>query len=206
MPRKDNISLILKRVIDHLSAHHGEPFTITQLSTVAGCDVTPHMAELANNPKISFHDNIYEYKPPHPINNKEEMLLLLQHSDHGILVNELKDCYPAAEADIKELSSRESIPQIYIVKTEKGASDIAFYSDPDPDYFPYVGKDIIDLWLHVDTPRFSELQDRLAGAGLPCLSTGIVAARKKAPKTQKKATRRRPTKVTNVHMPSLLDD
>ncbi|KAK1661058.1 hypothetical protein QYE76_049217 [Lolium multiflorum] len=163
---------------------------------------------LRTNPKVHFDGRcLFSYKPTHGVTGKDELLALIRRFCDGITVKEVEDAYPSVLDDLQALKSSGDI---YLLS---GEQDIVFPNDPksrvelDTElkklfYEIKLPKDMLDIEKDLRRNGEKPVTDtakRRAAAEI----FGKPSKPKKARKKQRGITSR--TRITNVHLPGLLE-
>uniref|UniRef100_A0A183BQY0 TFIIE beta domain-containing protein n=1 Tax=Globodera pallida TaxID=36090 RepID=A0A183BQY0_GLOPA len=163
---------------------------------------------LPRNPRLQAEaDNAkFVYNPPFKVKNRATLLAILKkyHTDGkgGILLSDLSDCVPNAEAMAKALES-----QIIAIPTQinKRKDVVYFYNDPETDR--PIDDDFVQLWRmagveHLDENKIEEYLQK----------HGLETARDLAPRKlafsgpKRKQSKRAPQRLHNVHLEGVLVD
>lgn len=165
------------------------------------------LQNLDSNPKITHRsaDKTLLYKPHFQVKSKSELLELLRtNSTEGVDYEELRDSYSKIDPIVDELlNSRLALA----LKSEKKESNfkILFYNEH-PNVLP-VDPEFKMLWNEIFLPHETDIQRELEAAGFKGLEVSYQPKKlKKASASDSKGSkRRRPVKITNVHLEGLVD-
>jgi len=175
-----------------------KPVNAEDIHTATGFDLktTPGMMEaLQSNPKISFDDGWFSYKPPYSVKNIHELLDLINKTPEGIEVTELKDCYKTVEEDVKKLLEQRDV---IVVQNADTKSDNVYPNDPR--YRIVIAEDFRKAWLSVALPDDVDLEREMKAAGVKLVEEEADKAPRKLPSKKEKKAKKRIVKYTNVHM------
>ncbi|KAE8769543.1 General transcription factor IIE subunit 2 [Hordeum vulgare] len=209
--RRSTVGRQMKTVIDLLDKTR-EALTAHQINeqTYVDIDGNRTLAEsLRNNPKVRFDGQRFSYKPTHDVAGKAELLTLIKSFPDGLPASEVKKAYPAVEDDLRALGSSGDV---YLLPGEGGI--VAYPNDPRLRTME-VDAELKKLFHEVKLPReMLDIEKELRKSGEePATDTmkrraaeqvhGGQPNPKKAKKKSRGITSR--TKLTNVHLPWLLD-
>ncbi|KAM3198323.1 hypothetical protein ACQJBY_073460 [Aegilops geniculata] len=209
--RTSTVGHQMKSVIDLLDKTR-EALTTHQINerTYVDIDANRTLAEsLRNNPKVRFDGRRYSYKPTHDVKAKGELLTLINSFPDGLPASEVDDAYPAVLEDLQALKSSGDV---YLLPGEGG---IIAYPNDDPRSKMEVDAELKKLFHDIKLPReMLDVEKELRKNGeRPATNTmkrreaeeahGRQLKPKKAKKKSRGITSR--TKLTNVHLPWLMD-
>ncbi|KAM3345954.1 hypothetical protein ACQJBY_020464 [Aegilops geniculata] len=209
--RRSTVGHQMKTVIDLLDKTR-EALTTHQINqrTYVDIDANRTLAEsLRNNPKVRFDGRSYSYKPTHDVKAKGELLSLIRSFPDGLPASEVDDAYPAVLEDLQALKSSGDV---YLLPGEGG---IIAYPNDDPRSRMEVDAELKKLFHDIKLPReMIDIEKELRKNGeRPATDTmkrrtaeqlhGRQPKPKKAKKKSRGITSR--TKLTNVHLPWLMD-
>ncbi|KAF7034318.1 hypothetical protein CFC21_045351 [Triticum aestivum] len=200
----------LKKVIELLEKTR-EGLTAHQINEQIYVDIDGNndVAEsLRNNAKVRFDGRRYSYKPTHDVTGKGELLTLIKSLPDGLPVSEVKDAYPAVQDDLQALKSSGDV---YLLPGEGGV--IAYPNDPrsrmevDAELKKLfhdikLPQDMLDIEKELRKYREKPATDTMKRRAAEQLH-GHQPKPKKARKKSHGITSR--TKITNAHLPWLLD-
>lgn len=175
-----------------------KPASAEDIHTITGHDIktTPGMMEaLQSNPKISYEDGWFSYKPPYSVKNIHELQDLINKTPEGIEVNELKDCYKTVEDDVKKLLEQRDV---LVVQNADTKSDNVYPNDPR--YRIAVADEFKKVWLSITLPDEVDLEREMKAAGVKLVEEEEEKAPRKLPSKKEKKNKKRIVKYTNVHI------
>eukprot|EP00128_Syssomonas_multiformis_P009452 Colp12_sorted_trinity150504_noHs@25145 len=110
---KQSVGVQVLRVIEYLKKNRGL-HTADQLRNAVGFDIVGDLYNsLKINPKITFDNEQFEFKPAYTARNKEEILSLLEKSFRdgkgGISKKDLFECYADASTDLEKLKEENKV-------------------------------------------------------------------------------------------------
>ncbi|VAH55460.1 unnamed protein product [Triticum turgidum subsp. durum] len=208
--RTSTVGSQLKKVI-HLLETTREALTAHQINQQIYVDIDGNkdVAEsLRNNAKVRFDGRRYSYKPTHDVTAKGELLTLIKSLPAGLLVSEVKDAYPDVQDDLQALKSSGDV---YLLLGEGGI--IAYPNDPrsmmevDAELKKLfhdikLPQDMLDIEKELRKNREKPATDTMKRRAAEQVH-GHQPKPKKAMKNSRGITSR--TKITNAHLPWLLD-
>ncbi|KAJ0239265.1 hypothetical protein HA466_0229450 [Hirschfeldia incana] len=207
--RKAPVGAQIKRVISLLFETR-QAFTPEQINERCYVDMHANKAvfdSMRKNPKAHYDGRRFSYKAEHNVNDKNELLSLINKYPDGIAASELKDAYPNVMDDLQALKASEDI---WLLSNSQ--EDIAYPNDFKCEIT--VDEDFKALFRDTEVPNdFLEVEKELKKYGLkPVTDTearraaeqryGIVMSKPKHKKKRKQEITKR-TKLTNAHLPEL---
>ncbi|XP_037403687.1 general transcription factor IIE subunit 2-like [Triticum dicoccoides] len=209
--RTSTVGHQMKSVIDLLDKTR-EALTTHQINqrTYVDIDGNRTLAEsLRNNPKVRFDGRRYSYKPTHDVKAKGELLSLIRSFPDGLPASEVDDAYPAVLEDLQALKSSGDV---YLLPGEVG---IIAYPNDDPRSRMEVDGELKKLFHDIKLPRemldiekeLRKIGERSATDTVKRRAAEQLHGRQPKPKKAKKKSRgiTSRTKLTNVHLPWLMD-
>ena len=120
------LAKIQRDVVSHLrGAHRAVP--LEELSNIVGLQISSFpelLTSLENHVRISkTREGLFRYRPKYAVSNKQEMLRLIESSDEGIIVNELRESYFQAAEDIESLKKEG---KVFVMPNKVLGSEILF--------------------------------------------------------------------------------
>ncbi|KAG5413441.1 hypothetical protein IGI04_001008 [Brassica rapa subsp. trilocularis] len=207
--RKAPVGAQIKRVISLLFETR-QAFTPEQINERCYVDMHANKAvfdSMRKNPKAHYDGRRFSYKAEHNLNNKSELLSLINKYPDGIAANDLKDAYPNVMEDLQALKASEDI---WLLSNSQ--EDIAYPNDFKCEIT--VDDDFKALFRETEVPSdFLDVEKELKKYGLkPVTDTaarraaeqkyGIPISQPKHKKKRKQEITKR-TKLTNAHLPEL---
>ncbi|XP_037410761.1 uncharacterized protein LOC119274206 [Triticum dicoccoides] len=209
--RTSTVGHQMKTVIDLLDKTR-EALTSHQIiqRTYVDIDGNRTLAEsLRNNVKVRFDGRRYSYKPTHDVKGKGELLTLIKSFPDGLPASEVDDAYPAVLEDLQVLKTSGDV---YLLRGEGG---IIAYPNDDPRARMEVDAELKKLFHDIKLPReMIDIEKELRKNGERSATDTVkrraaeqLHGRHPKPKKAKKKSRgiTSRTKLTNVHLPWLLD-
>ncbi|VVB12299.1 unnamed protein product [Arabis nemorensis] len=207
--RNSPVGAQIKLVIDLLFKTR-QAFTVEQINEACYVDMNANKAvfdSMRNNPKAHFDGTRFSYKATHDVKDKSQLLSLVNKYPDGIIVNDLKDAYLNVLEDLQALKSSEDIwllssnSKEYIAYPNDFKNEIkvdeefkALFRDIDiPSNMLNVEKELLKIGLMPAT----NTAEREAAAQMHGISN-------KPKEKKKKQEISKRTKVTNFHLPELL--
>ncbi|CAH8345707.1 unnamed protein product [Eruca vesicaria subsp. sativa] len=207
--RKSPVGAQIKRVIGLLFETR-QALTPEQINEKCYVDMHANKAvfdSMVKNPKAHYDGRRFSYKAEHNVNDKRELLSLINKYPDGISASDLKDAYPNVMEDLQALKASEDI---WLLSNSQ--EDIAYPNDFKCEIT--VDDDFKTLFRDTEVPSdFLEVEKELKKYGLkPVTDTtarraaeqryGIVIDKSKHKKKRKQEITKR-TKLTNAHLPEL---
>ncbi|XP_041460072.1 transcription initiation factor IIE subunit beta-like [Lytechinus variegatus] len=121
---------------------------------------------LPNNPKVTFEDGKYSFKPAYNVRNRKEMVRLLKRHDQrglgGIMMDDVMESLPHAKIGIKKLEKAGEI----IILTRPDKKQVVYYNDRT--YKLKIEEEFKELWnsTTVDSLDEEKIQDYLKKQGI----------------------------------------
>lgn len=219
------LAKIQRDVVAHLRAAH-RSVPLSELSQIACLDISAFpelLISLENHMRISkTKDGMYAYRPKYAVSNKQEMLRLIESSDEGVIVTELKESYFEAENDIAALKKEG---KVFVMPNKILGSEILFnyYTKYDLEIPPTLKVRVFlffwlrlcftsilkEAWHHVAISDATKLAAQLMELKLPVAVAPVATKQKYVRKKQKKATVQGPGRTTdyfNNHVPDTYRD
>ncbi|KAF8115372.1 hypothetical protein N665_0028s0034 [Sinapis alba] len=207
--RKSPVGAQIKRVTGLLFETR-QAFTREQINEKCYVDMHANKAvfeSMMKNPKAHYDGRRFSYKAEHNVNDKSELLSLINTYPDGIPASHLKDAYPNVMEDLHALKASEDI---WLLSNSQ--EDIAYPNDFKCEIT--VDDDFKALFRETEVPGdMLEVEKELKKHGLkPVTDTvarraaeqkyGIVISKPKHKKKRKQEITKR-TKLTNAHLPEL---
>ncbi|KAK1354384.1 TFIIE beta domain-containing protein [Heracleum sosnowskyi] len=200
-----------KRAIDLLKETR-QALTADQINEACYVDVKANkdvFDRLSNNFKVYYDGTRFFYKPKHDLEDKTQLLKLIQDFPEGIAVADLEDAYPSVDHDLKAL---KAAGEIWLVSNSGSAAEDMAY--PNNHRAIEVDDDLKQLFRGIELPRdMIDIEKDLHKNGMkPATNTGKRRAQAQVldisikPKQKKKHGISKRTKLTNTHLPELFKD
>ncbi|KAF8051365.1 hypothetical protein N665_1739s0005 [Sinapis alba] len=208
--RKSPVGAQIKRVITLLFETR-QAFTREQINEKCYVDMHANKAvfeSMMKNPKAHYDGRRFSYKAEHNVNDKRELLSLINTYPDGIAASHLKDAYPNVMEDLQALKASEDI---WLLSNSQ--EDIAYPNDFKCEIT--VDDDFKALFRETEVPSdMLEVEKELKKHGLkPVTDTvarraaeqkyGIGISKPKHDKKKRKQEITKRTKLTNAHLPEL---
>ena len=209
--RTSTVGSQLKKVIELLEKTR-DALTAHQINEQIYVDIDGNndvADSLRNNAKVRFDRRRYSYKPTHDLKAKGELLTLIKSFPDGLPASEVDDAYPAVLEDLQVLKTSGDV---YLLRGEGG---IIAYPNDDPRARMEVDAELKKMFHDIKLPvNMLDIEKELRKNGeKPATNTAKRRAAEqihgrhpepeKARKKPRGITSR--TKLTNVHLPWLLD-
>nr|XP_043613613.1 general transcription factor IIE subunit 2-like [Erigeron canadensis]XP_043613614.1 general transcription factor IIE subunit 2-like [Erigeron canadensis] len=217
--RKSPVGVQIKIVIDKLYESR-KSFTAEEITKATDVDVKGNKEvfdSLKNNPKVNYDGTRFSYKPTHTVNEDKNALLRLIKEKcvegvEGIAVAELKDAYPNVMEDLKALKADK---QIWLLSNLDSRQEIAYPNNCEKDIIK-VHDELKKLFRGIELPQDMEgiVEDLEKHRIKPMtnikkrreMAQNCNVSKTKTEKIKKKKTGiSKRTKLTNTHLPELID-
>lgn len=209
--RKSPAGAQIKLVIDLLYKTR-QAHTPEQINEACYVDIMGNKAvfdNLRKNLKVRYDGRCFSYKSKHDLNGKDDLLDLIQRSQYGLAVVDVKDSYTSVLEDLQALKSEG---QVWLLANNDSQEDIVYPNDPK--VVIKVDDDLKQLFRGIELPGdMVDIEKDLQKNGMkPATNTAKRRAAAQVhgipskPKPKKKSGINKRTKLTNAHLPELFQN
>ncbi|KAK9818249.1 hypothetical protein WJX72_009560 [[Myrmecia] bisecta] len=203
--RKDAVPVgkHIKDVLDFLKVER-RPLSADEILQAKNVNIVPGAElydELKNHQRVRVTaEGLFEYKALHDLQDKQELLQLLQKAPEGTHAGDVKDAYIGVMDDIAALRQEG---RLIVMPCWETQDNVLYPTDPKMESFS-IDQDIVDLWYNIKVPEDPvEVEAELRKASIQAAPRKAVRKRVAGGKRERKKREYRPRVVTNVHMPEL---
>ncbi|XP_004294670.1 PREDICTED: uncharacterized protein LOC101299939 [Fragaria vesca subsp. vesca] len=205
----------VKRVIDLLRKTR-QAFTPEGIYENCFVDVNHNQTVfkcLTDNPKVHYDGKCFSYKSKHAVKDRSQLLAIVQKFPEGIPVIDLKDAYPSVMEDLQAL---KAAGDIWLLSSFSAQEDIAYPNDPklprievDDDLKTCFRKielpsNMVDIEKYLQKNGMGPATDSARRSAMVQSLVGSSYCKDKKNKKKKPEISKR-TKLTNTHLPELLE-